>query len=496
MTDNSPSFHRNELPLGLDTSYQLCSSVSNKSTNASPRRVHGDMNCIEELNPELSIQSNTNDPHESISSDISLESPRSAHEQDTAVPHIIQANTFADNFSMLDYVELDEPAFNYAQSNALSSKYEIHEGAKKGPASNNNSLGKSVTHNDGVNDSSKCELDNFCVDSFDETLTKYDGMDDDAFAREFFSSPPPVVKNGGMSRDSNSHQIHVNPLDDYELSAINGHSSTGYETDSSVVDPLLSFDMHQQTPGPQGLYDLKRRSDQFNHQATIPSTNMANMKEDFGKGLGIYLSPDADLEAESVIPVRRNEPLVGVDNLHVKFNYPRHFLGVNDMMNPFTVDGRAHDMLRVADHANRSQSISKMPLSQMYAMMGLAHNHNLAKEREERVINIVRAEGFNVGSQTWIRDTEETERFRIINSILYQCKSWGYDKSLIEIIVRRGTYSRMQSKLRQERRMKKRTMDANNIRRYPNPGRSLRYSQPTLQQHLHQQYMMQQQQHI
>lgn len=106
----------------------------------------------------------------------------------------------------------------------------------------------------------------------------------------------------------------------------------------------------------------------------------------------------------------------------------------------------------------RNRSISKMPLTKLYKMMGLENDHVKAKWREECIMDIVRAEGFDVGNQTWIRDTEDSTRKRIIESIYRQTKEFGYNCELLEIIVRRGTYARMQSRLRQRRRHNKRTM--------------------------------------
>lgn len=504
MTGTSQSYTPSELCTGPESTYQLNSSVSNNNTRVNANGVTDtlfeDVDYMEELNPGLSIHNSHNEPHESVSSDMSLESPRSAQDQDTVVPHIMHSNNFPENYDMLDYIELGEPTFNYVlPGNNSAQKFETPANVKKEVTPS--CLDKNSNYNDTVDESFGGEGGKFTVEGYGESLAKYESMDDDAFTKELFSSPPTVIEDAGKSKLIKPHQVPMSSFNEYNhFPSVDAPSSTGYGSDGSVVDPLLSFDMHHHHPGPQVFGDSDGRSATFNplyHQSPIShisrTMSMPGSKEDLDKGLGIYLSQDADLENESAISVRRDEPLVGVDNLHLKFNYPHNFLGAHDMMSHYAVGGNAHEMLRGADHGNKSQSISKMPLAQMYAMMGLAHNHNLAKEREERVINIVRAEGFNVGSQTWIRDTEETERFRIINSILYQCKSWGYDKSLIEIIVRRGTYSRMQSKLRQERRMKKRTMDATGMKRYPHPSRSMRYSQAALQHHLHQQYLRQQQ---
>lgn len=101
----------------------------------------------------------------------------------------------------------------------------------------------------------------------------------------------------------------------------------------------------------------------------------------------------------------------------------------------------------------RRRSISKMPLSQLYQVMGLSHNHGEALEREERIMLLLERHGFEVGEKTWIRDTEESQRRAILDSIYTETfKNYGYSKRLLEAIIRRGTYARMQSNLRRRRR--------------------------------------------
>ncbi|EMG46119.1 hypothetical protein G210_3648 [Candida maltosa Xu316] len=70
---------------------------------------------------------------------------------------------------------------------------------------------------------------------------------------------------------------------------------------------------------------------------------------------------------------------------------------------------------------------------------------------------------FQLGYQTWIRDTTKEERTNLID----QLYSYTYniypeiDRFKLEVIVRRGSYSLMQSRLRRERRIKQRSRDTN-----------------------------------
>lgn len=104
-------------------------------------------------------------------------------------------------------------------------------------------------------------------------------------------------------------------------------------------------------------------------------------------------------------------------------------------------------------YVGRRQSISKIPLAQLYQMMGLAHDHDTARDREERIMKILSESGFKVGVKTWIRDTDEPFRREVVDKIFHATKNeFGYSKNMIEAIIRRGTYARMQSNLRRKRR--------------------------------------------
>ena len=61
---------------------------------------------------------------------------------------------------------------------------------------------------------------------------------------------------------------------------------------------------------------------------------------------------------------------------------------------------------------------------------------------------------YPLGYKTWIRDTPKCERERLINQLYERTKHKypNYDKSILETIIRRSTYSMMQSRLRKERK--------------------------------------------
>lgn len=116
----------------------------------------------------------------------------------------------------------------------------------------------------------------------------------------------------------------------------------------------------------------------------------------------------------------------------------------------------ARQIPRPKPKISRKQSESRLSLPLLYNRMGLSNNHELARVREHRVLSLLRSQGFKLGEQTWIRDTKEHERKRIIDYIWNETKEeFNYDKELIEVIVRRGSYYLMQGRLRRIRRGKR-----------------------------------------
>lgn len=105
----------------------------------------------------------------------------------------------------------------------------------------------------------------------------------------------------------------------------------------------------------------------------------------------------------------------------------------------------------------RRKSESRISLPELYERMGLKHDHKEANKREQRVLSLLKTQGFRLGEQTWIRDTSEADRRAIIDHIHSQTyQEYGYSKQLIEVIIRRGSYYLMQGRLRRIRRATRR----------------------------------------
>ncbi|KAL3241040.1 uncharacterized protein RNJ42_03132 [Nakaseomyces bracarensis] len=94
--------------------------------------------------------------------------------------------------------------------------------------------------------------------------------------------------------------------------------------------------------------------------------------------------------------------------------------------------------------------------------IGLAKKLNLstpqeALEREKYILDIFQHElNYPLGYKTWIRDTDKETRTYLIEELHSRVKDKypEYDHNILETIIRRATYSMMQSRLRRERRAK------------------------------------------
>ncbi|QHS71538.1 uncharacterized protein SPAR_B00770 [Saccharomyces paradoxus] len=113
-------------------------------------------------------------------------------------------------------------------------------------------------------------------------------------------------------------------------------------------------------------------------------------------------------------------------------------------------------------HSSPSSSESKKISDSRLSAEGLAKVLNLespeeALKRERFILGIFQNElNYPLGYKTWIRDTTKEYRTNLINQLheRVRVKYPEYNQSILETIIRRGTYYMMQSRLRRERRMK------------------------------------------
>lgn len=105
---------------------------------------------------------------------------------------------------------------------------------------------------------------------------------------------------------------------------------------------------------------------------------------------------------------------------------------------------------------HRRNTEARISMVHLYERMGLSSDPAEAGRRESCIMALLRGAGFQIGQKTWIRDTDEATRVRIIDEIFNATfEEFGYDKDLLELIVRRGAYYQMQRRLRQIRKRNK-----------------------------------------
>ena len=115
-----------------------------------------------------------------------------------------------------------------------------------------------------------------------------------------------------------------------------------------------------------------------------------------------------------------------------------------------------------SDSSSSDQGKPKKCSDARLSAVGLAKKLNLsspqeALEREKYILSIFQNElHYPLGYKTWIRDTDKETRKQLIEQLhdIVRVKYPEYDKNILETIIRRATYSMMQSRLRRERRAK------------------------------------------
>ncbi|KAA8909739.1 hypothetical protein TRICI_004388 [Trichomonascus ciferrii] len=125
-------------------------------------------------------------------------------------------------------------------------------------------------------------------------------------------------------------------------------------------------------------------------------------------------------------------------------------------LQPPSANTRYSTTMNSKSRTPRKPSDTRITLPELYERMGLGDNHTEARKREQRILELLRESGFKLGEQTWVRDTQEADRKKIIEelySVTYP--EYGYSKELIELIVRRGCYYVMQGRLRKLRKQVK-----------------------------------------
>ncbi|ODV96187.1 hypothetical protein PACTADRAFT_33366 [Pachysolen tannophilus NRRL Y-2460] len=107
--------------------------------------------------------------------------------------------------------------------------------------------------------------------------------------------------------------------------------------------------------------------------------------------------------------------------------------------------------------SNRRHSDSRLSLAELTSFLKLGDDLKETATREKNILTVLKDElGFELGLKTWIRDTSLAKRVQLIENLTEIVENryhYGYDKKIIEVIVRRASYYTMQGRLRRERRI-------------------------------------------
>lgn len=117
------------------------------------------------------------------------------------------------------------------------------------------------------------------------------------------------------------------------------------------------------------------------------------------------------------------------------------------------------DYVKTLSKSKKDRYYSRLNIFELSKILDLDDfDISLTKEIEINILEIFKEYcNFNLGYRTWIRDTTKDERRRVID-LLYSYTSPVYpefDRFKLEVIIRRGSYSLMQSRLRRDRRIGK-----------------------------------------
>lgn len=120
-----------------------------------------------------------------------------------------------------------------------------------------------------------------------------------------------------------------------------------------------------------------------------------------------------------------------------------------------------------SDYVNKMNKISNINSDKYFSRINiheLSHilelddfNISLTREIEVKVLKIFQFYcKFELGSKTWIRDTNKAQRKELITKLHGYTSAWYPELTIfkLEVIIRRGSYSIMQRRLRRERRRK------------------------------------------
>jgi hypothetical protein len=297
------------------------------------------------------------------------------------------------------------------------------------------------------------EFFNYSVDSFDPTKsTVMMHMSPTSISSSKFFD----MEDSSSSGSSSSISSHSSPSTPLSITNFNTSILTDSESDLAQLESALTQTLCDSNYIFSNDKPFESIDTSFSNKAPQKDLRIVDIDIDSLNGT---ISKDFDIESlllDNTLPF----------DLPDKIQFKNNVFSDNNVLNvphnslePIGSSPNEEDGVYDGDKpsaAFRKQSESRIALPELYKRMGLGDNHDEARVREQRILNILRREGFQLGEQTWIRDTTEKERKRIIDTILHETQpEYGYSRELIEVVVRRGSYYLMQGRLRRIRRGKK-----------------------------------------
>ncbi|CUM49760.1 uncharacterized protein AC631_03281 [Debaryomyces fabryi] len=172
---------------------------------------------------------------------------------------------------------------------------------------------------------------------------------------------------------------------------------------------------------------------------------------DIDRSIEEFSSQISNVELDTRIHLEPN--FFGLIPLHIMKRDPKYRLTV------------AKPKATHEDYVNKMNKISKIDNDKYFSRINiheLSHileldnlNISLTREIELKVLKVFQLYcKFELGHKTWIRDTNKPQRKDLITKLRNYISTWypELNKFKLEVIIRRGSYSIMQRRLRRERR--------------------------------------------
>lgn len=198
--------------------------------------------------------------------------------------------------------------------------------------------------------------------------------------------------------------------------------------------------------GPSKGLGLKKTKNKANYSKPSERFN-----SDIDKSIEEFSSPSSNLELETRIHLEPN--FFGLLPLHTMKRDPKYrMVGAKPQATPEDYVNKMNKISKI----DNDKYFSRINIHELSHILELDHyNISLTREIELKVLKVFQLYcKFELGHKTWIRDTNKAQRKELIAKLRNYISTWypELNKFKLEVIIRRGSYSIMQRRLRRERR--------------------------------------------